>query len=375
MSDVSFDRERLYLLSSDYYLDTLRNMFAMPFNLSLVDSLTGDEDLVAAIVGGEFSPKDEDGNRQYLSDFLFQLVRDGKWTFDKLTEICEAIYNDSDSVAGDTKDDTPLGLLVDKAGGNMSSAFLYSTDTQCIAEGTDDAGKLTMTYPQTGDAINAVFLASDKLLSAKGTFIMSGDHITANQEIRKKFSAGEAFAIAAEVLGTFESDEYTQMTDIFSVLPLPLLAEGSVDDHNTPIHNCAPLGGINIKSAKFLPITAFLQYVTEHELTQSIREEFLQIIMKYDLIEYNAGTDEMLEIIYNHVKSCREMIVDNIVYQQKKSVLGSDKRWHGILKGQSFLAGSFLTDYEGIRGLKQSALDELLAQWRTLPVGDPVVAE
>ena len=379
MDDVSLDGERKYLLATDYYLDIVRNMLVMPFNLSLLDGSTGDADLVAAITGKDtWSDTNEAGKRQYLSDYLFQIVRDGKWTYDRLTEICEAIFIEQDGVPEDSKGDRN-GLLLDAGGGIMSSAFLYSTDVECLIDGKDANGKLTLTYPTTGDKINEVFKATDKLIKADGTFIMPGSSTAeANAQIRAAFSSGKAFAIGAEMLGSFESDEYAGMNDVFSVLPIPLLEEGSVDDHNTPIHNCAALGAINIRSAKYLPLTAFVQYVTEHELTQSVREEYLRVIMKFDLVEYNAGTDEMLEIVYAHTKSCREMIIDNLVYQQKRGEITGvvDPRWHGILKVNQFTEGEFLSNYESVRTAKQAALNTLLATWRTLPTQEaPPAAE
>ncbi len=373
MSDISFDRERLFLLASDYYLDIIRNMIVMPFNIELLNEKTDDADLVAAITGNATWSDEGD-----LADYLFEIVREGEWTFDKLTEICEAFHIDSDTTSGDSEGDSAIGLLVDAGGGIMTSGFLYSTDTECFRESTDENGLLVMTYPETGDQIANVFRATEKLINAKGTYIMRGEGTTeVNKKIRDKFAAGEAFAIAGELLAYFETDEYTGMRYEYSVLPMPLLEAGTVDNYNTPIHNCATVGGIAAKSAKYLPITAFIQYVTEHELTQSIREEYLYSIMKYDIISYNPGTDEMLEIVYDHVKSCREMIVENIIWQQKRSTIKEvvDPRWHGMLKANDLLLGSFLSSYEAVRNSKQAALNDLLATWRALPMGDVPAAE
>ncbi len=379
MSDMSFSRERVYLMASDYFVDVLRNMMLMPFNLSMLDTSQENQALVDALTGGAYQ------SGEYLSDYLFDLVKDGKWTYDKLLEICEKIYKEGDSVSGDSEGDI-LGIYLDAAGGNMASAFLYSTDIPCLADTLDANGAVTaLTYPATGEQMNKVFQAIDKLVKGTGTLVAQTDVETNKSEvinnmIRAKFAKGEVFCDGVELLGSFEADVYQKdMRDIFSVVPVPLLAEGSVDDHNTPIHNCAMVGGINIQSQKYLAISAFVQYCTEHEKTQEIRYEYLEIAMKYDMFEHNPGTDDMLDIIYDNIDSCREMIIDNVVCRLLGLVKVEgvpDARWHGYLKTDDFgNAGNFLAIYESLLSAKQSAVTTALENWYKLPKGAASVTE
>lgn len=367
MSDMSFSRERVYLMASDYFVDIIRNMMVLPFNLSMLDSSVQNQELVDVLAGGQYQ------NGDYLSDYLFDLVRDGKWTYDKLTAICEKISQEGNGgVSGDSEDDI-LGLYLDCSGGTMASGLLYSTNVVGLSDTKDANGAVTkIVYPATGDELHKVFKKVDTLMKASGTLAALGagtESVEINGNIDRKFAQGTLFSNGPTLLGDFENDSYQKdMQDIFSVVPLPLLEEGSVDDHNTPIHNCAMVGGINIQSQKYLAVSAFVQYSTEHPKTQEIRLEYLEIAMKYEMFEYNPGTDEMLTIIYNNIKSCREMIVDNIVAQQGDYGWEKQVRWHGFLLGNGFEnADNFLSEYESLRSSKQGDVDELLAKWYQLP--------
>ena len=370
MSDLSFSRERAYLLVSDYFFDTIRNLMVMPFNLAMIDDGDTNAELVAALAGSEF----ESGSR--LSDYLFDIVRDGKWTFDKLIEVCEAVYVDEDAATGDSAGDI-LGLYIDATGGNAASAFLYSSDVTFFTETTDANGGVTaLAYPANGDTMNAVFQAVDRLMKAEGTQVVDGSLGTnsANTMLRAYFAEGRVFTDGVELLGNFETAVYQiDMRDTFSVVPIPLLVEGEDSDaYNTLVHNTAMVGGININSAKYLAISAFVQYCTEHEKTQELKEEYLEGAMKYELVDYNPGTDDMLSLIYDNIDSCRDMIIDNIVYQQgglsARDLGVTDIRWHGYMRTDNYgNAANFLSVYEALRSAKQAVVDTLLATWYTLP--------
>jgi len=145
------------------------------------------------------------------------------------------------------------------------------------------------------------------------------------------------------------------------VVPCPKLDEDS--EYNTIIINQGDVGVINVNAnpRKSRVLSAFIQYCTEN--SGAIREQFLQIVTKYKTTTYNQGTDRMLEIIYDGVLYGRDKQVDD---------LNSDPRWHRLMMGQKFVAGSdyITTQYQSALANKQKLLDNVMKTWYTLPKTD-----
>ena len=165
------------------------------------------------------------------------------------------------------------------------------------------------------------------------------------------------------VLGALEDEAFQQMTDLFTVVPLPKISE---DKHyNTPIHTIGDAGAINVNSRpdQARAISAFLQYNCEH--SAEIRREFLEIVMKYKTTTYNQGTDRMLDIIYDSVITGRDKMIEDCV--------GGDNRFIIIMrKGNCEVTSSGLaTQYESAITLKQTMLNSILRTWYSLPKVEP----
>ena len=372
MSDMSFDRQKIYVMASDYFSEIYRNYLVLPFNMTMVDSSVAE-------LGGILLPAGETLREgEYLSDYLFQMVQDGKWTWDVLTKICEAMFIDNDGNGSENSGDRN-GIWMDTYGGNMASASLYSTKIQCLSDGVGAAGtalegKLVPTYPATGDEINKVFVAIGKLMSAKGTYAFTSKNYDASSFFARKLTLTPGLAR----LGELEAENYINMEDTFSVVPIPLLVEGTVADYNTCIHNTACLGAFNINSTKYLAMSAYIQHCSEN--SDEIKDEYLQVIMKFKTTDFNLGTSDMLDLIYGNIQSVREMILDNVLRGRKNATIFTpeglgDVRWHGLIKGSSYKmaidsvnGGAFLDKYATNLEAKQRGMNELMIEWYNLPL-------
>ncbi len=371
MSDMSFDREKIYVMASDYFNELWRNMMLLPFNMTMVDGAV-DELGPILLPAGETLKQGET-----LSDYLFALVQEGKWTWDVLAQMCDAIYLDQ-GIIGEEDAADRMGIYLDQYMGGMAASALYSTAIECLTdgvgkEGTALEGKLVPTYPSTGEAINEVFIAIGSLLNGDGAWSFSSAN---GIDSTTWFGQGLGMTPGMLRLGELEHEDLQAMNDTFSVVPVPLLEEGTVDDYNTYVHNTAALGAFNINSPKFLAMSAYIQYVSEN--SDAVKDEYLQIVMKFKTTSFNLGTSDMLDLIYSNIDSVREMILDSILRSRKSGTTlqeVGDVRWHMLLCKDFYTlpcsvangGGGFLDRYESFCSAKQTAMDELMVEWYNLP--------
>ena len=366
MKNLSFTGDRAYILGSDYFLDVFRAMAVLPFNMTLMDK---NADKLAPALLGETLPAGEE-----LSTCFFDLVEQGKWTWDALGKLTEAIWEDSDGDGNDSVGDR-LGIIADERGGINSGSFIYScgerlTDAAPIEDPVSEYdGKQWVRYAADSSGLDRIFDEVKAVFDARGSLSTNySDYAGATPDKpgvayhHIKFGQGELLFAGVCLLGGLEDDAFQNMIDLYSVVPCPkTVAE---KEYNSIIHNVADAGAINVNAGprKTKALTAYLQYCTEHSV--EIREEFLEVVTKYKTATYDQGTDRMLTLIYDGIFYGRDKTVDDLVGGQ---------RWHGLMKDQHFHAGAeyISTQYTALRTKKQTQLDKHLKTWYTLPKLEP----
>ncbi|MBP5348874.1 MAG: hypothetical protein J6Z13_00770 [Clostridia bacterium] len=371
MDSMSLTGDRAYIMAGDYFLDVMRAMGVLPFNMTMMDENA--EALAPVILEeGETLVAGEE-----LSARFFDFVEQKNWTWDTLTKLSAAIWKDEDGDVQDSIGDR-LGFLGSGRTNMSSSLYLYSSSTDLfdVVEEIEDPtseynGKRWIYYPDDPGVLGDIFDAIYALFDGKGTMAPNFENEDATPEKPGlayhwiKFGQGETLFAGCCVLGALEDDAFQQMTDLYSVVPIPKLStEG---EYNTVIHNVGDAGAINVNANpdKAKAISAFLQYCTEK--SGDIREEFLQIVTKYRTTVYNQGTDRMFDIIYSRVVDGRDKSIEDMM---RKGNGTKNYRWHVLIMqdneythDSSFLA----SEYASAKTAKQAYLDDLLALWYTLP--------
>ena len=369
MENLSFTGDRAYILGSDYFLDILRVMDVLPFNMTMMDERA--VKLAPAIIGADETL----GQGEDLTTYFFDLVDEGKWTWDVLGKLCEAAWVDSDGDGADSIRDV-LGIISDGYGGINAASFVYCcgeplTEAYPIEDESseynnkqwikfrDDSSGLNRIY----DAVKSVFQGPGSLTTSY-TFSGNTPENPGAAYHHTKFAAGELLFAGICTLGALEDQVFQEMTDLYSVVPCPKLDPDKDKPYNTIIINQGDVGVINVNAnpRKAKVLSAFIQYCTEN--SGEIREQFLQIVTKYKTTTYNQGTDRMLEIIYDSVRYGRDKTVDD---------LNKDPRWHRIMMEEKFVAGSdvITTRYAQAIQQKQALLDNVMKTWYTLPKVEP----
>ena len=367
MEDMSFTGDRAYVLGGDYFIDLLRTISVLPFNVDLMDQNAAK--LAPAILGEEETL----GEGEELSAYFFDLVDTGKWTWDVLGKLCEAIWEDRDGDGQDSIGDR-LGILDDTYISMSAAIYCYSNGERLFeVDYIEDPnsrynGKRWLYYPDSMKVLEDIFDAVSSVYTGRGSLATSAPVDGSTPENPglayhwTKFAQGETLFAGACVLGTLEDESFQQMHDLYSVVPLPKVT--SDQKYNSLIHDTGDAGAINVNVVplKAKVISAYLQYCAEH--SKEIRTEFLQTVTKYKTAVYNQGTDRMLDLIYDNVVGGRDKMIENVV--------GGSIKWHEEMKnsGFTYTSSDFVTVYQANYKSKQSVLDGIIRNWYTYPKDD-----
>ncbi|MBP5610155.1 MAG: hypothetical protein J6X72_02295 [Clostridia bacterium] len=357
MTSMSFTGDRAYILAGDYFVDVLRAFGVLPFNTTLMDA--NGAKLAPALFGEALA------DTETMSQRFFDYVEAGSWTWDALGKLSAAVWEDKDNNNQTTFDDV-VGILGDSNSGMATSIYLYSCgeplfETKPLSKEDDkNNGKNWVFYAEDATALGAIFDAVSGVFRGDGAFADNRSDATSYHW--PKFASGEALFAGTCVIGALESDTFKQMTDLYSVVPLPKVSADK--NYNTIIHNIGDAGAINVNLGpdKTRALSAFLQYCTEK--SGEIREEFLEIVTKYKTTVYNQGTDRMLDMIYDSVINGRDKAIEDLMRDVDKN-----SQWHVIMRNGGLTPSSadLASNYATMRSAKQTYLDEKMAIWYTLP--------
>ena len=368
MESMSLTGDRAYLLGGDYFIDLLRTISVMPFNVDLMDANAG------KLAGAILEEGETLGDNEELSAYFFDLVDKEKWTWDVLGKLCEAIWVDLDGDGQDSIDDR-LGILGDANLSMTSGIYCYSNGEQFFdnpkIEDPESRynGKQWVYYPDDIGVLGGIFDAVAAVYSGSGSLATYGpvdSNTSDNPGLAYhwiKFGQGETLFAGACALAALEDEAFQQMHDLYSVVPIPKVSQDQ--KYNCVIHDTGCAGSINVNATSFATrvLSAYLQYCTEH--SKAIRYEFLQIVTKYKTAVYNQGTDRMLDLIYRSAISSRDKMIENYV--------GGSIKWHEEMKNGGFevTSSELVSIYNANYPSKQSRLNEILALWYTLPKVEP----
>ena len=364
MKNMSFTGDRAYVLAGDYFLEVLRAMGVLPFNMTMMDANA--DKLAPALIGETMNAGEE------LTTRFFDLVEQGGWTWELLGKICEAIWEDGDGDGQNSINDR-LGIICDCYGGVSTSVYIYSAGEELIDRHLEEDpespnyGKTWIYYPENPGVLSDIFDAVASVFSGRGAFTTTYkmDGSTPDQPglayHHIKFGQGELLTAGACLLGELEDVAFQNMQDLFSVVPMPKVNGES--DYNTFVTNTGDAGAINVNTdpEKARVISAYVQYCTEN--SADIRDEFLEIVMKYKNTTYDQGTDRMLNLIYEHVRYSDVKVIEDAI--------GGNDRWHQIMKNGRCLKTSadLASNYKSVRDSKQAELDKIITAWYSLPGG------
>ena len=193
----------------------------------------------------------------------------------------------------------------------------------------------------------------------------NADLQTQMNDILNAFASGTLLFGGCAMMGVVEAETYQEMEQQFGLVPIPKLREDL--EYNTLIHNVGKCGAISLSTTKPRQISAFIQYCSEN--SGDVVNEYYNYAMKYKYTS-DAGTAEMLDLIYENIVSIREKALDDLL-----SASNSDAKtyaWHYMLMGAEgnknyqSNADQIASVYETAIRIKQSVIGQLLTKWKNL---------
>ena len=339
MAGLTFSSDKMYLIGSQYYIDLIRAMMVLPINIDMYDTKYGS------------------------IDQFYQDVIDGKWTWDYLMNVSQKIYNDKTG-NGNTMDDI-LGFAAETGGGKSAAGIVYSTDIN-IVEVNERNGLYSFTYNANNKQLYDIFDKIAQVFSTDGVAISNvGGLQEQTNAILNAFASGTLLFGGCAMMGIVEAETYQEMEQQFGLVPIPKLSEEF--EYNTLIHNVGKCGAVSFSTSKPRQISAFIQYCSEN--SKEVVNEYYNYAMKYKYTS-DAGTAEMLDMIYQNIVSVREKALDDLLsasnsdagtYAWHKMLIGAE----GNLNYQSN-ADQIASVYETAIRIKQSVIGQLLKKWKNL---------
>lgn len=332
MSDMTLTEDRQVLIASDYFLDVLRAMLVLPFNLSMYT---------------EYATDDADAAK------LYQMVLDGKWTWDQLLS-----YNGVASSAGSATIDDSRILIAIANGGMMATGFLYSTDYTIYKQ---DGDKYTL--KTTCSELQQLFSKAGTLSGVRGIVMLPGESAAVG-ESNRKFTSGEALFATVNMLGILETADFQGMTQgSLSILPVPKLNENR--EYSTLTNSRARVGALSYHSTNQAAMSAYIQLSTEESGT--VKDTYFDdaILGKYLA---GSGASTILNMIYNRLGNAKNAIIENLILNRDWTI-GKDNCWAQLIKQGN------MTQYQNISsmmaacvGAKQEVLNKVVEAWKTADV-------
>ena len=405
MQSLSLSQRKIYILASDYFIDTIRAAYVVPVNISLIEDGIGSN---VSTTKGDWNYDYNENGRYELYDF-YRLVADGLWNYDAVKGFSNSIYiapNDtSDVLNPDGKG--VYGFAV--ASNSLSAAgMLYSTSVEIIDRevemktdwtyGPDDPlyyQDYTFSYPDSEKDANASkpleeFAGNLKaLFESTGVVCINKDAGTSNTKSTESTETVARYAFANNqvlfggivLLGHLEDSAYGGMVAEegggFGAVPVPLYrtsyvdVDGAVrvDNYKTSIHNLARVGAIGVKTTKFAQCTAFLNYQSLN--SADVLEDYYDMILRTDVVS-SPESNEMLNYIRKNIRSDFDKVYEDAImrhYMKSGDTQMNGEKWHNQILAAKFQmeASAISEEYARLRTKKQISLEALEQSYANLP--------
>lgn len=332
MSDMTLTEDRQVLIASDYFLDVLRAMLILPFNLSMYT---------------EYATDDADAAK------LYQMVLDGKWTWDQLLS-----YNGVASSAGSATIDDSRILMAIANGGMMASGFLYSTDYTIYKQ---DGDKYTL--KTTCSELQQLFSKAGTLSGVRGVVMLKGESAAVGDSNRK-FTSGEALFATVNMLGILETADFQGMAQgSLSILPVPKLNDNR--EYSTLTNSRARVGALSYHSTNQAAMSAYIQLSTEESGT--VKDTYFDdaILGKYLA---GSGASNILNMIYNRLGNAKNAIIENLILNRDWTI-GKDNCWAQLIKADNMTGNQNISSMmAACVSAKQEVLNKAVEAWKTADV-------
>lgn len=256
MNDLSLDGgNTCYLLAGDYFMDIIRSVNILTYNMDMMNTLNGENG----------------GNGAFIS-----MVEEGNWTIDKMIEFSNAAYSDMDGVSGKSEGDC-FGYVSTQIWGAMIP--MVSAFGLKYADFEDGNVTLTLNNDRSAKALDnlkALFNGDGSTGYTVSGDLANSDFVNSEDNSLSIFMNGNA--LFAGELRFASMSILTAMEGNWSVLPYPKL-DDTQTSYISPTHDTTEVGAIpRICSNKddVLQLLEYLSLLT----SRTVMTEYYDTLLK-----------------------------------------------------------------------------------------------
>ena len=400
MESLTLSPSKMYLLASDYFIDTVRAFFLVPANVDLLNRVgVSFKERCGGVLPKTGAFRDRTGDGEFTVDDFVELIWDREWTYDAIIEYSDAVYVDSDYSGNKSAGDV-LGFALESASGFSSSALLYTSSFTIIEKNLRD-GEWKFNYPAiieselaggyvyseefdvNGDVEALMNLESKvhTLFSSTGVFGSNNDikalYAKDPKErdmvsIRRKFVEGTLLFGGFIVTGNLEQSEFSEMkantVGGFAIAPGPLYMPLGENEHHSDtdmsgyVKKTDYYGNVYYENAygeeiKFRDYSTIIHNIgrlaaisvntkkfsqcsafLDYQSTHStdILDRYYEEKLTREAAGTENGNDDVMRFIRAHVYSIFSKAFEDAIAYSYSEANPAAETWHNLIKANNF---------------------------------------
>ena len=252
---------------------------------------------------------------QYIDDDLYQIVRDGKWTLDKLQAYTQDVYVDTNGDGVRDAEDT-YGLVMTLQ--NTPDAFYSSCDIKLAAKDKDDIPYLDVNLEKTVSVVEKLNALMWESNGAMGFNLSDAYPESASSYVyANQFTNGTAMFFMARAL-VAEDAPYREMEDSYGLLPYPKYDEAQ-KTYKSYAHDPFTVFVIPGTSGSADCTAAVLEYMA-YESEKNVIPAYYDVALSTKYI-HDLASREMLDIAFDDITMNPAQIYLNVIGELPSKIL------------------------------------------------------
>ena len=383
MGSLTLSTSKIYVVASDYFIDLIRAFFVVPVNVRLFDEIAEKmyPDVANPTIDTFLKEVKPCSCTNYdKSTRCTDACADGGWTYDRLIEFSQAIYQ-ADGTSNTETINSRLGFALGQ-NGLPAAGLIYTSSVTIISKTWNkDEGKYDYAYPTENQGLYDLAAKLSSMMDIEGIFYVKPNDAQSLQfegkktpllGIRNQFVNDKLLFGGIILVGSLEYQAYQDMKTTerggFGVVPVPVYKAG--DDYLTQIHVVGRAGAIRYNTQKFVQCSAFLHYQSCNSL--AIKNDYYEYTLVHGAASGENGVEgnvEMLQYIRQNVRTSFDKLFEDAIgfmYADvdKDSV---NNRYHALLADHGYQYANMASKYKELQPGKSDALKNLEQDYSKLP--------
>ncbi len=278
MTDITINN-KVYFITGDALVSDDEATWGVLFNK---DMITDNGDLTSYLA------------QQTEGGTIYDLVKEKKWTLDKMYDMVQLVTNPTTEYALDDTTDNVWGMV---GQGYDFMLFMQGFKQYLVVKGTDAEGREVPTLRATEEANVNAFMKLAELFYDEAHVAITDHYSAALTEKREVFAAGKALFMPDQM--AYIGKEVLKNTSVnFGIIPMPKL-DASQDDYSTSVqvYHCGVISIPITCTGKQLDATCYALEAMAFLGQKLVRSEYYERTLQRKNAQ-DQESAEMLDLIF-----------------------------------------------------------------------------